>query len=59
MKKKSTFLSYETANIDKIWEQGRFLYMKVVEKTLYNLDLYEAVNKRLWEKERSVERLTG
>lgn len=42
-----------------MWEQGRFLFMKVVEKTLYNLDLYEAVNKRLWEKERSVERLTG
>lgn len=38
-----------------MWEQGRFLFMKVVEKTLYN----EAVNKRLWEKERSVERLTG
>lgn len=42
-----------------MWEQGRFLFMKVVEKTLYNLDLYEPVNKRMWEKERSVERLTG
>lgn len=47
--------------MDKIWEQGKFLFMKVVKKPLYNVDLYGAVNKGLREKkkERSVERLTG
>lgn len=33
--------------------------MKVVEKIFYNLDLYEVVNKCLWEKERLVECLIG
>lgn len=36
--------------MDKIWEQGKFLFMKVVKKTLYNVDLYGAVNKGLREK---------
>lgn len=38
--------------MDKIWEQGKFLFMKVVKKTLYNVDLYGAVNKGLREKKR-------
>lgn len=38
--------------MDKIWEQGKFLFMKVVKKPLYNVDLYGAVNKGLREKKR-------